>query len=91
MKARLPQAKVLRIMEMIKSLLNRRKCKKRELLVILGHMSFASRVVIPGRAFVHYLFNLTPYVRSLESHITINRQAQLELIMWYRHLSEWNG
>ncbi|CAF4209424.1 unnamed protein product [Rotaria sp. Silwood2] len=91
MEARLPQAKVLRIMEMIKSLLNRRKCKKCELLVILGHMSFASRVVIPGRTFVHYLFNLTPYVRSLESHITIDRQAQLELIMWYRHLSEWNG
>ncbi|CAF5143754.1 unnamed protein product, partial [Rotaria sp. Silwood1] len=91
MEARLPQEKVLRIMEMISSLLNRRKCKKRELLVVLGHMSFASRVVIPGRTFVHYLFNLTTYVRSLESHITINRQAQLELTMWYRHLSEWNG
>jgi len=76
---------------MIKTLLNRRKCRKRELLSVLGHMSFASRVVIPGRTFVHYLFNLTTHVRSLESHITINRQAQLELTMWYRHLSEWNG
>ena len=73
MEARLPQEKVSRIIDMIKTLLNRRKCRKRELLSVLGHMSFASRVVIPGRSFVHYLFNLTTYVRSLESHVTINR------------------
>ncbi|CAF1083375.1 unnamed protein product [Rotaria sp. Silwood1] len=54
LEARLPQEKVLRFMEMIRSLLNRRKCKKCELLVVLGHMSFASRVVIPGRTFAHY-------------------------------------
>jgi hypothetical protein len=52
---------------------------------------FASRVVILGRSFVHYLFNLSTPARSLESHITINRQAQLELEMWYSHLSDWNG
>jgi Reverse transcriptase (RNA-dependent DNA polymerase) len=91
MEARLPVEKLSRIIQMIKSLLNRRKCKKRELLSVLGHMSFASRVVVPGRSFVHYLFNLTTYVRSLESHVTFNRQSQLELEMWYRHLSDWNG
>ncbi len=91
MEARLPAEKLLRIIEMIKTLLDRRKCRKRELLSVLGHMSFASRVVIPGRTFVHYLFNLTTHVRSLESHITINRQAQLELSMWYHYLQDWNG
>jgi hypothetical protein len=91
MEARLPPEKIARISEMIKTLLNRRKCKKRELLSVLGHISFASRVILPGRSFVHYLFNLTTYVRSLESHVTINRQGQLELEMWHSHLNEWNG
>lgn len=91
MESRLPSEKLARILVMIESLLHRRKCTKRELLSVLGHMSFASRVVIPGRSFVHYLFHLSTVVRSLNSHVTLNRDARLELSLWFHHLQQWNG
>ena len=55
MQCRLPADKVERIMNFIKELLSKRSCTKRELLQLLGHMNFASRVILAGRAFVSYL------------------------------------
>ncbi len=81
MEAKLRKEKVPRIIEMIKTIFNRWKCRKRELLSVLGHKSFASRVVISGRTFVHYFFNFTAHVRSSYPHITINGQAQLERLL----------
>ena len=88
MESSLPSDKLARILVMIESLLDRRKCTKRELLSVLGHMSFASRVVVPGRSFVHYLFPLSTFVRSLNSHVTLNRDARLELSLWSHHLRQ---
>ena len=90
MGAQLLSKKIARIPQMIRTISNRRKCKQRDLLSVLGHMSFTSRVIIPDRSFVHYLFNLTTYVRSFESHVTINRHAQFELEIWHSHLNGWN-
>lgn len=63
---------------MIESLLHRRKCKKRESLSVLGHVSFASRVIIPSRSFFHYLFHLSTFVRLVNSHVAFHRDARLE-------------
>ena len=56
--ARLPNDKVNRICEFIKRVLIKSSCTKRELLQLLGHLNFASRVIIPGRSFVSYLIDL---------------------------------
>ena len=62
MQCRLPAVKVERIMNFIKELLSKRSCTKRELLQLLGHMKFASRVILAGRAFVSYLLALASSV-----------------------------
>ena len=55
LEARLPQEKVDRICEFIQIILHKSSCTKRELLQLLGHMNFATHVIIPGRSFVSYL------------------------------------
>ncbi|CAG2196837.1 unnamed protein product [Mytilus edulis] len=48
MEARLPQEKVDRICEFISSISVKSSCSKREVLQLLGHLNFASRVILPG-------------------------------------------
>ena len=71
MEARLPFDKVQRIVMFIEGLLGETQCTKLKLLQLLGHLNFASRVILPGRAFVSYLIQLSTTVKQLI--ITVGR------------------
>lgn len=86
MEARLPRDKIDRIIYFIRSLLNRTSCTKREMLQLLGHFNFASRVVVPGRSFVSYLINITTSVRELHHFIHLNKECKEDLLMWLNFL-----
>ena len=66
MEARLPLDKVQRILEFIDTLLVKPYCTKRDLLQLLGHFNFASRVILPGRSFVSYLLKIAFTVKDLK-------------------------
>ena len=91
MEAQLPSDKVLRISEILKSLMTKKTCTKQELLSLLGHLNFACRVIYPGRAFVSYLISLSTTVKSLHHHIKLSQECRLDLKMWSLFLSQWNG
>ena len=91
MQCRLPAVKVERIMNFIKELLSKRSCTKRELLQLLGHMNFASRVILAGRAFVSYLLALASSVSELHYYVHLNSECRQDLHMWMEFLSNWNG
>ena len=91
MQCRLPRDKVERIMKFIKELLSKRSCTKRELLQLLGHMNFASRVILAGRAFVSYLLALASSVSELHYYVHLNSECRQDLFMWMEFLSNWNG
>jgi hypothetical protein len=91
MEARLPTDKVARIVEITQNFLNRKSCTKRELLSLLGHLNFASRVVVPGRTFVSYLIKLSTTVKEMHHFVNINAECRLDLKMWHKFLTGWNG
>ena len=91
MVAKLPLDKVQRIIEFIETLLDKNKCSKRELLQLLGHLNFASRVILPGRSFVSYLISLSTTVTSLHHMVYLDHHCQQDLHMWHRFLKGWNG
>ena len=62
--ARLPMDKVNRICEFIRNVLGKRSCTKRKLLKLLGHLNFASCVIVPGRSFVLYLVYFSTHVKE---------------------------
>ncbi|VDI65046.1 Hypothetical predicted protein [Mytilus galloprovincialis] len=51
MQARLPQDKVKRITDFITLILSKKSCTRKELEQLLGHLNFATRVILPGRSF----------------------------------------
>ncbi|XP_033731470.1 uncharacterized protein LOC117344735 [Pecten maximus] len=91
MEARLPVEKIDRIREILNSFSQRKTCTKRELLSLLGHMNFASRVIRPGRSFVSHLIKLSTSVSKLHHHVTLTSAVRSDLVMWSNFLSSWNG
>lgn len=91
MQARLPKEKLDRICEFLEAFLRRTSCTKRELLQLLGHLNFASKVVIPGRSFVSHLIKLSTTVKELHHHVRLNSECRKDITMWLIFLSNWNG
>ena len=64
---------------------------KRDLLSFIGFLSFACKVVKPGRRFLRRLIDLSTVVSSNNFFVTINAEARLDLKWWQDFLPEWNG
>lgn len=91
MQARLPAEKVVRITDLLGSFIARKTCTKRELLQLLGHLNFASRVIIPGRSFVSYLLSLASSVKEYHHHVHLSTSCREDMNMWLLFLQQWNG
>ena len=91
MVATLPRDKVVRIIQFIELMLDKSKRTKHELLQLLGHLNFASRVILPGRSFVSYLIRLSSLVKNLRDMAHLDVHCREDLQMWHRFLKNWNG
>ena len=88
---KLPQYHLCRIKDLIYVFLYQRTCTKRELLSLLGHLNYATMVIIHGRSFVSYLLTLAHSVKELHYRVTLNRGCLDDIRMWYEYLDQWNG
>ncbi|XP_033763092.1 uncharacterized protein LOC117344458 isoform X1 [Pecten maximus] len=91
MEARLPLDKVYRITEFITDILSRKSCTRKELEQLLGHLNFAMRVILPGRAFVSYLYRLMSSVKESYFFVHLTSDCKDDLYMWLNFLEKWNG
>jgi hypothetical protein len=83
--------KLLRIRAMLNRFLAIDKCKKRELLSLLGHLNFASSVIIPGRSFISRLIQASKSVSKLHFYVYLNKETKQDIVMWKELLNNWNG
>ena len=60
----------------------RRRCKKRELLSLIGKLSFASKVVPSGRIFLRRLIDISTSVEKLHYHLPLTQEAKLDMKWW---------
>ena len=91
MEARLSDAKVLKLKSELSAMQARNKCTKREMLSLVGSLSFACKVIVPGRSFLSRLINLTCTVREMYHKLYLNKQVRKDLILWEKFLTSWNG
>ena len=75
----------------LKTWQNCKVCTKRELLSIIGKLSFAARVVRSGRTFLRRLIELSKSVKYLHYKIKLNRSARADLNWWISCLATHNG
>ena len=69
----------------------RRSCRKQELLSLIGKLSFAAKVVKPGRMFLRRLIQLSTTVSNINHHIYLNKEAQADIAWWSHFIVSWNG
>ncbi|CAG2223730.1 unnamed protein product [Mytilus edulis] len=75
MEAPLLQEKVDQICEFISSINVKSSCSKREVLQLLGHLNFASRVILPGRYVVSYLISLSTKAKELHHYVRLDKEC----------------
>ena len=88
---RLPMGKVADCSQLIGSFLARQKVTLRELQSLIGKLSFACCVLVPGRAFLRRLINLTIGVSSPFYRIRLSAGCKEDLRVWLQFLAEYNG
>ena len=91
MVCRLPSDKLSALSFLLCLWQDRRKCTKRELLSLIGSLSFACKVIKPGRIFLRRLINLSTKVSKLSHHLDISSSVRADLAMWSCLLKSWNG
>ena len=65
------------ILQELRYLHSRHKCTKRQLLSLIGKLSFSCKVVPAGRIFIRRLIDLSTTVRQLHHHICLTVDARL--------------
>lgn len=86
MEARLPQDKLDKCKELIASFKTRKKVTLKDLQSVIGTLQFATAVVLPGRAFLRRLIDLTIGVNKSFYLVRLTMAAKADLIMWAEFL-----
>ena len=68
---------------------SKKSCTLRELQSLIGTLQFACRVIVPGRAFLQRMINLTCGVTEPHHHIKLNSSFQKDVSMWLVFLDQW--
>ena len=88
---RLPTDKLQDLLSELDSWLQRKKTTKRELLSLIGKLSFAAKAIPAGRIFTRRLISLSTTASRLHHHLRLNKQAREDLLWWQKFLPAWNG
>ena len=91
MQMRLPPDKLLDARAKIDSVYRPKKVSLRQLQSLIGTLSFACKVIVPGRVFLRRVTDLTCGVHNQEHMIRLNVEARLDLSTWRIFLDSFNG
>ena len=79
MEARLPEEKLAKGRRLLEEFLTRQKVTLRDLQSLIGVLNLACTVIVPGRAFLRRLIDMTMGVQKPYHHIRLTRQAKYDL------------
>ena len=79
------------LLQELHHLYSQHKCTKRQLLYLIGKLSFSCKVLPAGRIFLRRLIDLSTTVKQLHHHIRLTSEARLDLQWWLTFLPHWSG
>ena len=88
---RLPEDKLSNLLSLLTDWLTKKKCTKRQLLSLIGHLSFAAKVIPAGRIFLRRLIDLSTRTKALHHYLYLNQEARADIRWWITFLPTWNG
>ena len=91
MEARLPLVKLNRCSTLLLEFLRRKKATLREVQSLTGLLNFACSVIVPGRAFLRRLIDLTVGIQCPHHLIRLSKDVKEDLKVWQSFLANFNG
>ena len=91
MEVRLPEDKLEKAKTLLEDFQRQQKVTLRVLQSLIGILNFACTVIVPGRAFLRRIIDMTVGVQKPHHHIRLTRQAKLYLQVWQEFLLLFNG
>ena len=91
MEVRLPLEKITKCHSLIEKCLTKSSLTLRNLQSIIGTLNFCCAVIIPGRAFLRRLIDLTIGVSKPYYYIKITKEVKQDLFLWNKFLKKFNG
>ena len=91
LEARLPPSKLQDIKSSLEAWSARQRCSKRELLSLIGTVSFAAKVVPAGRTFLRRMIDLSTSAAHLHDTITLDMGFRLDARWWQAFATPWSG
>ena len=91
MEARLPNDKITKTKTFLSDFLRRKKVSLKEIQSLIGFLNFACSVVVPGRAFLRRLIDLTKGVKLPHYRIRLTKSFKADLRLWQTFFDEFNG
>ncbi|CAC5398340.1 unnamed protein product [Mytilus coruscus] len=91
MEARLPDDNYRKIEAALQAMKVRKRVTLRELQSLIGLLNFACCVVVPGRAFLRRLIDLTKGISRPHHYIRLTKESRLDLLAWYMFINCFNG
>ena len=88
---RLPADKLTKLKKLLKQWSHKRKVLKKDLLSLIGFLSFACKVIKPGRLMLRRLIDLSTTVKSDFHYIYLNAETREDIKWWNEFLPDWNG
>ncbi len=90
MTASLDAARLADINAMLAKWALRRSCSRRELLSLIGTLSFATKVVRPGRIFLRRMLNRAAATQH-RAALSLDDGFRADLQWWIASMHDWNG
>ena len=82
MHARLPEDKLERCRGLLTEFYSKRSVTLKELQSLIRLLNFACSVILPGRAFLRRMIDLTKGVRKPYHHIHLTQQCKEDILLW---------
>ena len=87
----LAQDKLARIHALVLAWRGHRTATKRDMQSLIGHLSHAAFVVLPGRTFLRRMISLMKVARLPHHHVRLTTEFRSDLQWWASFLPGWNG
>ena len=91
MQYRLPHDKLTKAKVLLTGLAKRKKVTLKELQSAIGFLQFACKAIVPGRAFLRRLIDLTVGVRLPHHHVRISQSVRSDITLWLQFLESFNN
>ncbi len=91
MELRLPADKLLKLMELLKFYINKRKASKKELESLAGVLAHCCKVIHGGRTFSRRVYDMVASVKKSAHKVRLNDEFRLDLKWWLEFAGKFNG